>query len=170
MAGDQFGQQPLEPVHGLDPQPGELLTAVAQHPQRFELPVGAQDTQRLGTDRDDRYGVRIPGIGLAVVAGVEEPDPGSQLGRHVHHLLARLEEPLCQGSTGAVAALERPDPLRPSLCIVPHRGVAGLVGAEPAGTEQRLVPVDDLDGGRELVGIDPDDHLRHSVLLRVSYR
>ncbi len=30
-----------------------------------------------------------------------------------------------------VAALDRPDPLRPGLRIPPHRGVAGLVGAEP---------------------------------------
>src|SRR5665647_3086008 len=35
----------------------------------------------------------------------------------------------------------------------------------PARAEQLVVTVDDLDGGRELVGIDPDDHLRHSVRL-----
>jgi hypothetical protein len=165
LAGDQLGQQPLEPVHGLDPQSGELLAAVAQHPQRLELTIGTQHTQGLGADRDDRDGVGIQRVGLAVVAGVEEPDPGRELGRHVHHVLAGLEQTLGQWSAGAVASLDRPDPLRPRLRIGPHRGVTGLVGAEPARAEQLLVAVDDLDGGRELVGIDPDDHLRHRVLL-----
>jgi hypothetical protein len=68
-------------------------------------------------------------------------------------------------SPNYVAALDRPDPLRPGLRIGPHRGIAGLVGAEPTAPEQLLVAVDDLNGGRQLVGIDPDDHPRHSVLL-----
>ncbi|MEJ7741594.1 MAG: hypothetical protein WKF73_03005 [Nocardioidaceae bacterium] len=107
----------MEPVHGLDPEPGELLTAVAQHPQRFEFPVGPQNPKVLGADRDDRDGVGVAGIGLAVVAGVEQPDSGRELGRHVHDLLAGLEEALRQWSAGAVAALDSPDPLRPRLRI-----------------------------------------------------
>ena len=133
----------------------------AQHPQRLELTVAAQHPQRRGADRDDRDRVGVAGIGLAVVAGVEEPHPGSELGRHVHDVLAGLEEPLRQRPAGAVASLDRPDPLRPVLRIGPHRGVAGLVGAEPARAEQLLASVDDLDRRRQLVGIDPDDHLRH---------
>ncbi len=46
----------------------------------------------------------VVGVGLAVVAGVEEPDSGGELGGHVDDLLAVLEEPLC----------ERPAPLLPS--------------------------------------------------------
>ncbi len=61
--------------------------------------------------------------------------------------------------------LDRPDAVGPVLRVGPHRGVAGLVGTEPARAKQPLVAVDDLDRGRQLVGIDPDDHLRHSVLL-----
>jgi hypothetical protein len=113
--------------------------------------------------------VGIQRVGLAVVAGVEEPDPGRELGWDVHYVLAGLEQTLGQWSAGAVASLDRPNPLGPRLRVGPHRGVPGLVGAEPARAEQPLVTVDDLDGGRELVGIDPDDHLRHRVLLLPSY-
>ena len=72
------------------------------------------------------------GVGLAVVAGVEEPDPGGELRWHVDHLLAVLEQTLREGTAGAVASLNRPDPLRPSLGVAAHRGVAGTVGGEPA--------------------------------------
>jgi hypothetical protein len=47
----------------------------------------------------------------------------------------------------------------PGLRVGSHRLVAGSVGGEPARAEQLLAIVDDLDGGRELVGIDPDDDL-----------
>ena len=97
------------------------------------------------------------GVGLAVVAGVEQPDPGGELRRDVDDLLAVLEEPLRQRPAGTVAALDRPDPLRPGLDVLAHRGVAGPVGGEPTRAEQLLVLVDDLDRGRQLVGIDPDD-------------
>jgi hypothetical protein len=50
--------------------------------------------------------VRVEGVGLAVVTGVEEPDPGGELGRDIDDVLAGLEEPLCQRG--------RPTPLAPS--------------------------------------------------------
>jgi hypothetical protein len=40
------------------------------------------------------------------VAGVEEPDPGSQLGRDGHDPLARLEQPLSERPSGAVGAFD----------------------------------------------------------------
>jgi hypothetical protein len=46
----------------------------------------------------------IVGVALAVVAGVEEPDPGGELRGNVDDLLAVLEESL----------RERPAPLLPS--------------------------------------------------------
>jgi len=129
-----------------------------------ELAVDPQHPKSLGANRDDGDRVRIECVGLAVVAGVEEPDPGGELGRHVHDVLAGLEEPLSKGATSAVGALDRPDPIRPGLRVGAHRGVAGLIGAEPTRAEQFLVPVDDLDRGRQLVGIDPDDHVLHVPL------
>ena len=114
--------------------------------------------------------MRIKSVGLAVVPGVEESDPGSELGRDVDDALARLEQPLGQGSTSAVGALNRPDPLRPRLRVPQHRRVAGLVGREPTRAEEPLAVVDELDRGRQLVGIDPDDDLLHVLLPLFSYR
>ena len=117
LSREQFGQQRLEPVDGLDPTPGQRFTAVGQHPQRLELAVELQHPQAAGADRDDRDRVRVAGVGLAVVAGVEEPDPGRELGRHIDDVLAVLEQPLRQRPAGAVGALDRPDPLRPGCGV-----------------------------------------------------
>jgi hypothetical protein len=35
--------------------------------------------------------VRVTGIGLAVVTGVKQPDPGGELRRDVHNVFAVLE-------------------------------------------------------------------------------
>ena len=91
---------------------------------------------------DDRDRVGVTGIGRAVVTGVEEPDPGRELGWDVHDLSAGLEEPLGQGPASTVAAPDRPDPVRSSLHVHPHRGVASLVGAEPTRPKELLVSVD----------------------------
>jgi hypothetical protein len=62
-----------------------------------------------------------------------------------------------------------PRPPRPALPVgrdVPaHRRVAGLVGAEPARGQHGLGVVDDLDGRRQRVGIDPDEHLHPAPAL-----
>jgi hypothetical protein len=139
-------------------EPGHFLAAVAQHPQRIELTVAAQDAQDAegrGADCDDRDRVRVAGIGLAVVAGVEQPGSGGEFGRHVHNVLAGLEQTLGQRSAGTVAALDGSDPFGPVLRVSPHRGVAATVSAEPARAEESLVSVDDLDGGRQLMGSTP---------------
>ena len=39
----------------------------------------------------------------------------------------------------------------------------GLVRGDPAGRDHGLLVVDDLDGRRQLVGIDPDEHSRHHL-------
>jgi len=170
LTRQQLGEQGLEPVDGLNAPPGQCFAAVGEHPQRFELPVDLQDPQSLGADSNDRDRVRIQRVGLAVVPGVEEPDPGSELGRDVDDASAGLEQPLGQGSTGSVGALDRPDPLRPRLRVPQHRRVAGLIGREPTRAEEPLAVVDDLDRGRQLVGIDPDDDLLHVLLPLFSYR
>ena len=164
LAWQEFGQQRLESAHGLDPATGERLAAVGQHPHRLELAVDLEHPQVRGADGDDRDRVGVEGVGLAVVAGVEEPDPGGELGRHVDDVLAGLEQPLGERTSGTVGALDRPDPVRPGLGVGPHRRVAGLVGGEPSRAEQLLVLVDDLDRRRQLVGIDPDDDLLHALL------
>ena len=73
---------------------------------------------------------------------------GGDLGWHVDHLLAVCQQPLRQGTAGAVTALDRPNPLRPGRDVFAHHGVAGLVGVEPAGRQDSLAMVDDLDRHR----------------------
>ena len=58
---------------------------------------------------------------LGVLPGVEQAHPGSQLRGDIDNLLAVLEESLRQRPAGSIAALDRPDPLWPSLRIGPHR-------------------------------------------------
>jgi hypothetical protein len=99
-----------------------------------------------------------------VVAGVEETDPGGELRGDVDNLLAVFEESLRPWPNGAVAALDRPHSVGPGLDVLAHRGVAGLVGGEPSRAKPLLVIVDDLDGGRQLVGIDPADDVHHVLL------
>jgi len=65
--------------------------------------------------------VRVAGVGLAVVAGVEETDPGGELGRDVDDLFAVFEESLRERPPGAVGALDGPDPVGPGLGVGPHR-------------------------------------------------
>jgi hypothetical protein len=114
--------------------------------------------------------VRIERVGLAVVAGVKQPNPGSELRRDVDDTLAGLQKPLGQWSTRTVGALNRPDPLRPCLGVIKHRRVPGLIGREPTRAEEPLTVVDDLDRRRQLVGIDSDDDLLHVLLPPCSHR
>ena len=85
------------------------------------------------------------GVGLAAVPGVQQPRSGGELGRDVDHVLAGLEQSLCQRPTDAVRALDRPHPPRPRLGVLAHRGEPGLVGGEPAVSELAFLMVDDLD-------------------------
>jgi hypothetical protein len=39
-----------------------------------------------------------------------------------------------------------------------------VIGGEPTRAVELLVRVDDLDGRRELVGVDPDDDVLHVLL------
>jgi hypothetical protein len=168
LAGDEFAEQPLEPVDGLDSSVGQLVAAVGEHPQRLELTIGCDHPQTWCARGNYRDRVRVQGIGLAVVAGVEEPDSSRQLRGHVDHLLAGLDQSLGQWASGAVGALDRPDAVRPLPDIAPQRGKAGVVSGEPAAPEQPFGGVEDLDRGRELVGINPDDHAMHLHHLPVA--
>ena len=87
----ELSQQGLESAYRLDATTGECLAPVCQHPHRFELAVDLEYPQVRGADGYNSNRVSVVGVGLAVVAGVEEPHPGGELGRHVDDLLAGLE-------------------------------------------------------------------------------
>jgi hypothetical protein len=137
------------------------MSTVGHHPQRLEPGVVGQHPQTIGADRDRGHRVGVVCVGLAVVAGVEQPRPGAELGRHVDHVLPVGEQSLRQRPAGATAAFDRPDPVRPGRNVLAHRGVARLVGIEPTRCQDLLASIDDLDGRGQFVGIDPDEHLCH---------
>jgi len=85
--GDQFGQQPVHPVQPLRPGLGQLVAAVAQHPQQHQPVIDAQLAQPGVPQRDHHHRVRIGGVGLTALPGVEHPHPGGQLGLHIQHSL-----------------------------------------------------------------------------------
>ena len=103
----------------LGDHPGVVLTqgpaAVDQDPQHRELLVVDHRTQpgHPGADQRDRVGVG--GVGLAALAGREDPGPRRQLRRDVDDLLAIGQQPQRDVAADAAAALDRPDPVRPPL-------------------------------------------------------
>lgn len=63
-----------------------------------------QHPRGRGADRDNRDRVCVACVGLAVVPGVEQPDPGSELGRYVDHVFAVFEESLRRGRPAPLVA------------------------------------------------------------------
>jgi hypothetical protein len=159
--GGELGEQSLQPVHGRHPLIRQLVAVVDEHPQRLELAVGREDAQVLGADGGDRDRVRVVGVGLAAMAGVQQTCPGCELGGDVDDALAGLQQPLSQRATHPEAALDCPLSVRPLLHVFAHGREAGLVGSKPARSQDVLLLIDDLDRGRQLVGIDPDDNSPH---------
>ena len=50
---------------------------------------------------------------LVRVTSRQQPDPGTELGLHIHHLLTSRQQLLGQQMPQATSALDRPGPLRP---------------------------------------------------------
>src|SRR5262245_20930476 len=105
--------------------------------------------------------MRVVSVGLAAVAGVQKPGARGELGRDVDHTFVGLQQPLGQRTAHAQAPLDCPHTVWPLAGVLPHRGVTAPVGGEPSRTEDVLALVDDLNRGRQLVGIDPDDDSLH---------
>jgi hypothetical protein len=91
--------------------------------------------------------VGVGSVGFAALPRGEHPRPGGQLRRHVDDLFAVGEQPMGDVPADALAALDRPDPLRPLFGVLVHRRVAVPAGAETAGAEDGLVTGHHLDGG-----------------------
>lgn len=118
-------------------------TVLSGSPSRAAIePLVTAPSQTGGARRAHRDRVCIECVGLAVVAGVDQPIPGWQLGRHVEHLLTGRDQPLRQRTDGAVGALDCPRVLRLGLHVGPHRRVASLVGAKGVDGEVRLAATD----------------------------
>jgi NAD(P)-dependent dehydrogenase (short-subunit alcohol dehydrogenase family) len=160
-AGDELEQQLMQ----LGDHPGVVFTqrpaAVGQDPQHGQLLVTGHRAKTGHAGRGERDGVRIGGVGLAALPGGEHPGPGGQLGRDIDDVLAVGEQPVRQVPADALASLDRPGPFRPAPHGPAHRPVPRGAGVIPATSQHGLVRGHDLDRGRTLVRVHPDDHLAH---------
>jgi hypothetical protein len=112
-----------------------------------------------GSQRDR---VRAGRVGLAAVAGGGHPHLRGQLRRHTGHDLAVMDQAVRQVPADAVAALHRPDPVRERPRRGQHFRIPGLVRAVPARRQHYCPLIDDLDRGRALMRVHPDDHAHDS--------
>jgi hypothetical protein len=113
--------------------------------------------------------VRIDLVGLPGVAGVKHPHSGGQLRGHVDHGLAVCQQPLGQRASDALSAFHRPPMVWPLAADVPaHPLIVPIAGAESAFGQDPFLLVDDLQGHRTLVGVDPHDHASHPPRLLLS--
>ena len=135
----------MQPVEGLCPGAGDLITAVTQHPQHHQFRIGAEFPQSLVAQRDHHNRVRVRGISLTALAGVEDACPGGQLGGHIQHALSIGQEPLRYRAPDPVSSLNGPDPLRPLTRDFQQLAIAAGLGAEPARCPQDLPVVPSLD-------------------------
>ena len=94
---------------------GQFIAAVDQQPQHHQVARRQSTcTQAAAVAQGDHHDrVRVGGVGLAALPGVEHPHPRGQLRRHVQHRLAVGEQPLRERPADAVSALDRPHPPRP---------------------------------------------------------
>ena len=91
-----------------------------------------------------------------------------QLRRHVHDTFPIGDQPLSDVPADAVAALHRPQPVRPPAAGLEQLPVARTVSAEPRSGEHAFPLVEHLDRRRPLVWIHPDHHTIHDPLPRLE--
>ena len=166
--GQHFQQDPVQLADLAGVLLADRAAPVDQQLQHLELLVGDDRAQPGHPGADQRDRVRVGGVGLAALPGREHPRPRGQLRRHVHDVLAVGEQPVGDVPADALAALDRPDPLRPRRDECQHRLVALDGGVEPATTDDGLVGDHHLDRDAAFVRVHPDHDPRnllfHDVL------
>ena len=145
-AGEQFQQQPVQPVHRLRAGHAQLITAIGQQPQRHRRIIGGDDPQARAVQPGQRHRMRIDRVGLASLAGGEDAGPGGQLRWHIDDRFAIGDQALRDVAADAVAALHRPGTVLELAARGQHRPITVAVSAEPARGQHLLPVVDDLDG------------------------
>jgi hypothetical protein len=143
----------VQPAQGIGPGPAQTVAAVDQQLQRDRDVIDDGLTQTVGAQRGHGDAVRVGGIGLAALGGVEQASPRGQLRRHVEDGFAVSDKTLGDVPADAVAAFHRPDTVPVLPTQLEHRGIAVAVGAEPTLCQDLLPAVDDFDGRGPLVRI-----------------
>jgi hypothetical protein len=124
-----------------------FAAAIDHQAQRHRRVIDLDLAQSTATQPGHGHAVGINWVGLAALPGVEDPRPRGQLRRHVQDGFAVGHQALGDVPADAIAALDRPDPIRELPAGGQHRLVAVSVGTKPALRQDLLASVDDLDRG-----------------------
>ena len=144
----------------LGDHPGVVLAQgaapVDQDPQHRKLFVVDHRPQSAHPGPHQRNRMRIGGVGLTSLAGREDPRTCRELRWDIDDFFAHGEEPMSDVVPDPGASLDRPNPARKPVDIIPHRGEPIDIGAEPAPTYDGLIAGHHLDRGRALVRVHAD--------------
>jgi hypothetical protein len=158
----------MEPADDLVAGPGKITMALGPHLQHDGVAIDGHLLAALGPQRRHRHRPGIVRVGLVRVAGLQQPDPGSQLGLHIQHPLAGGDQLLGQQPAQPAGAFHRPGPLRPGLR--PGNQLPGLVraGPHPQLAQRLLGRADRHRGVRALMRVDPDHHCHQCTPILTS--
>jgi hypothetical protein len=123
--------------------------------------IGDHLTAAPGTQRRDRDRQGVVRVVLVRIAGLQQPDPGGQLGLHVQDPLPGGGELLGEQVTQAAGAFHRPGPLRPRRRPGDQLLSLSSRSADPQLTQRLFRQIDDHRRMRALVRVYPDHHCRH---------
>jgi hypothetical protein len=98
---------------------------------------------------------------LVRIAGLQQPDPGGQLGLGVQDPLPGCDELLGEQMAQAGGAFHRPGPLRPRRRPADQLQSLNSRSADPQPAPRLLRRIDDHRRMRALVRVHPDNHGRH---------
>ena len=120
-AGQQFQQQPVQPVDGLGAGPAELVAAVGQHAHHHQVLLDLRPGPGPGrAARPARPSARRPGRSCGRCRW-RTPAPARTASRGTSSTVSpSCDQPVRDVPADAVAALDRPDPVRE----LPRRGRA----------------------------------------------
>ena len=167
-AGDQVAQHRMQPAGDLVAGPGQVPVPLGPHLQHRGVILGAHLAPGRGPQRRDRHRAGIVRVVLVRVPGLQQPHPGSQLGRHVQHPLTGGDQLLGQQVAQPAGALHRPGPLRPRPPPTPAALAPGpgrhAPAARPAAPPPRRSPPRCASpyAGRSRSSLPPSAHSRPS--------
>ena len=137
-AGNQLTQRCMEPADDLVAGPGKITMALGPHLQHDGVAIDGHLLAALGPQRRHRDRAGIVRVGLVRVAGLQQPDPGSQLGLHIA-APARRRRPAAGPAAGPArgrlppprSAPARPAPRQPASRPGPGRPAPAACPAAP---------------------------------------
>jgi hypothetical protein len=151
----------MQPADGLVAGPGQVTMPFSPGLQHYGVVLGEHRARGLRPQRRNRHRPGIIRVVLVRVTGFEQPHPGSQLGRHIHHLLTGGDQLLGQQAPQPGRALHRPGPLRPAGRPRHQPLRLRRAGPYPHPAQRMLARADRDRGVRALVRVNPNHHCRH---------